>query len=373
MQGSIVDILAVLLCLPLIISLLTRPIIWHNLVTLIIVFLAICTLSSAINGIDRSDIISIVRMLMITLIPLLVFLNLEISDKQTMQCVNAYLTGCSLLAVIQIFTFLTQGIDTAMYTLGLHKNFIGVVTGCGMGIALARLLTEKPGSRGRSWLMTVLALCGAGLLLSLSRGAWVATGIGSTMLTFLTGRVRIAISAGIVGSGVIIAIWSMLPDEATDYATDLNYQTKNVQSRLYTMGKTMDAFEESPLIGAGVGLRKYIEPHNVLILTLGETGIIGLLAFTGLFGAAFWQLYRLWKTAPEVSRSLVLCALAILTISFFHGLFDVYWRRGVAFISWGLIGMAYIHCWRHRSLQVPTCSQDDKPSEALAQGEGGSQ
>lgn len=370
LQGSIVDVLALLLCLPLVASLLTRPIIWHNLVTLIITFLIICLMSSAINGIDRSDITSIVRMLMITLIPLLVFLNLEISDKQVMQCVNAYLAGCSLLAIIQIFTFLTQGIDAAMSVMGLGKNFIGTIAGGAVGIVFSLFLGNTSSDHKKLiWLSTVLCLAGTSLVLSLSRGAWLATLGGCIILILLTGRVRAAMWAGIISVSVVFAVWGMLPQKATNYATDLNYKTENVQSRLDAMNKTMDNFEASPLIGSGVGLRKYIEPHNVLVLTLGETGIVGLLAFTGLFVAAFWNLYHLWKSAPETSRSVVLCAIAVFTISFFHGLFDVYWRRGIAFISWGLIGMAYIQCWRHQRLQALACNNHQKEKPIIPQKE----
>lgn len=358
-QGSIVDLIALLLCIPLVISLFTRPIVWHPVATAICLFLGACLLSTILNGMDRSAVLSFVRMAMITLVPVLVFLNLPISDRQVNHCIYAFLAGSCLLAIFQGFTFLTSGINAAMYTLNLHKNFIGAIMGCATGVALSQLLSGTSSPRRRFWLIFALSLCSAGLILSLSRGAWLATLGGCALLIILTGRLRAAIGAAVIGITVIAAVWSLLPDDATDYATDLNYRTQNVQSRLHTMDLTIDAFESSPFIGRGIGLRRYIEPHNVLVLALGETGILGTLFLIGMFVYPFWSLKFLWKTAPEVSKPIVLCAITFLTISFLHGMFDVYWRRGPAFIAWGMVGLAYIHSSRNLNIPQKTDPSDN--------------
>lgn len=341
-QGGIVDVLAIFLCLPLLLALLSRPINWNRLSIYVLLFLGICTLASVWNSFAPADAVSIIRMGMITIVPLLIFQNLELPQDWEFACINAYLTATVVLVGFQLVAFLQDGYVAAFYVLGLHKNFIGIIMGTAVGITTALLLSDSIRKFNRLWLYTVLAICSTGLVLSLSRGAWLATCSGIALLALFIGRIRSLLAGSFVVALTVLFVWGFLPKEATTYATDISPESHNISSRFEMMETVMAVFQQNPFLGSGVDLRKQIDPHNVIVLTLGETGLIGLVAFLTMFGSGFLLLRKLWLAAPDEARPLVLAATATFTIAFSHGLFDVYWRRGVAFISWGLIGIAYV-------------------------------
>ena len=141
---------------------------------------------------------------------------------------------------------------------------------------------------------------------------------------------------------VLFVVWHMLPEKATDYASDVSANAHTTQNRLYAINLVMDAYYESPLIGVGVGLRKKLEPHNVLVLTLGEEGILGVCCFIGMFAGGFYTFAVAWRCSrdePE-AQQIVIIGVCLLCLSLVAGMMDVYWRRGVGFLGWASVGMA---------------------------------
>ena len=96
------------------------------------------------------------------------------------------------------------------------------------------------------------------------------------------------------------------------------------------------------MVGVGIGLRKRVEPHNVLILTLGETGILGLVGFLGMFAGGFYTFYLAlkWARGNLPATQIVLIGTSLFLVSLLHGMMDVYWRRGVGLMGWACVGMS---------------------------------
>ena len=66
-----------------------------------------------------------------------------------------------------------------------------------------------------------------------------------------------------------------------------------IYSRLAAMQYSMNVFQKYPVFGVGVGLRKIVpEPHNVVITTMGESGVVGVAVLLVMFGAGFRTLFR---------------------------------------------------------------------------------
>ena len=308
----------------------------------LLIFCAVVSISSAVtwDGLDTAA--SLFRMFVVTVLSVLLFANAGVGVRVAHRCFGAYLVGITVLAVATVITFAIGGFKSSEYTLGINKNSLGPTFGCGVVIALAYLLTTAPPPRRRAWLVAALCASTVGLLLSLSRGAWVATGAGFLLILAMTRNVRALVVSVLLLSMVIAVMWSVLPPEARDYATDISAQTHTIQTRFATMADVMKAFQSSPLIGVGVGLRKQLEPHDVLILTLGETGVVGLLAFVGMFAAGFYTFFR----AARLTRGerdawpVIVIGASLLLVSLAHGLMDVYWRRGVGFMGWSCVGLA---------------------------------
>ena len=320
----------------------------------LLIFSAVATISSIVfwDGLDTAA--SLFRMFVVTVLSVLIFANAGARLSTAHRCFGAYLVGITVLAAATIITFAIGGFKSSEYALGINKNSLGPTFGCGVVIALSYLLTTMPAPRRRLWLMVALSGSTIGLLLSLSRGAWVATGAGFLLILAMTRNVRALLLSVVLLSGLIAVMWSVLPPEAKDYATDISSHTYTIQTRFATMGDVMKAFNSSPLIGVGVGLRKQLEPHDVLVLTLGETGVIGLLAFIGMFAAGFYTFIRaarLTRGDPQAWSAIVIGA-AVLLVSLTHGLMDVYWRRGVGFMGWSCVGLAASMILQRQSARV---------------------
>ncbi|MCC6484206.1 MAG: O-antigen ligase family protein [Armatimonadetes bacterium] len=308
----------------------------------IFVFLGVDIVSSTVSWDGLGTGVSLARMTVATLIAVAIYANIDTRQRTALNCFNAYLLAIDVLAVFSVVAFLTGGIHASEYTLGLHKNALGPSYGCGIVIALGMLLLEKPSSRRRLWLAGTLFAAVVGIVLSLSRGGWIATAAGCLLLLFLTKQVRAFVSGLVIAIPAAVLVWHALPEEATEYASDISAKAHTIQTRFATMQDVMAAFHKSPIIGVGVGLRKQAEPHNVFILTLGETGILGAIGFVAMFAGGFWTFVLARRTAGKdrLTDEILILGMSVLLVSVTHGMMDVYWRRGVGFMGWAAVGMA---------------------------------
>jgi hypothetical protein len=262
-------------------------------------------------------------------------------DKDTIFVKSSmlYLCSCVLLSLIMICLALTQGMANAMYPLGIHKNAIGPIFACGIILSFPFCMSGRKSSQLAGWIAG--SFCLAGLLLSMSRGAWFAFIVGFTFL--LTRRIYIKLRWPLLTGMILVVLFPMtMPASIREYAQDISLSAPTVHDRLHTVGQNLELFIASPWIGAGLDVRRGLEPHNVLTLTIAETGLLGLISFV-------WVLFNVWKyyryqmrryasNQPEM-LFLSICA-SIFLIAIMHGMVDVYWRRGIALLAWALYGAA---------------------------------
>jgi putative inorganic carbon (HCO3(-)) transporter len=260
------------------------------------------------------------------------------------RCYLGYLLSVNVLSLAVIGAFARGGIQGSMYALGMSKNFTGPVLGCGIGVAVVYLVTE--GIRGRRgiWLLGTLGLASGALILTLSRGAWIATAVGTLIAVCTTRNFRLVIIGGIVGLIGCAATWKLLPDTATEYASNVSSKASSINLRLQYIDYVMARFRSNPVFGVGVGLRKVMEPHNVIVLTAGESGVVGVAAFVGMFVAGLWTTISAWRRAKHLiaARQLAAMATVVFSIALIDGMMDVYWRRGIGFMGWAGVGIAVL-------------------------------
>ncbi len=317
-------------------------------------FLLIATIGTLVNWQGWASLVSLSRMAVVTLGALLIFANADGRMKTFYRCVDAYLLGVLILAFIALFTFLGSGIKASMYTLGLHKNHLGPAFGCGIVMSLGILLAHRPSGTRRMWLLGTCAASAMGILLSLSRGGWFATSAGVLLLLYLTRNIRAFAAVLAVSVPVLAILWMTLPEESREYATEITGRAKTVQTRIASIEEVLEVYRESPLIGRGVGLRKYIEPHNVLVLTLGESGLLGLGGFLAMVWGGITTFRRaLRRCDDEQRKTLLMVGLSVFVLTLCHGLMDVYWRRGVGFLGWAFVGMAAAFLQQRQKRTLP--------------------
>ncbi|NJL27086.1 MAG: hypothetical protein HC897_03965 [Thermoanaerobaculia bacterium] len=180
-----------------------------------------------------------------------------------------------------------------------YMTFAGVLQ-VGALLLVARLLTGGY-KRPLNWLS--LALITWTLLLTLTRGAWVALAV--TMLAFVVARARrylpLIVAAALVLVFLAPGSWRERMRSIGDLHDFSNYD------RLCMADAAFYMIDERPLFGIGPGMVKvrypiYRQPtaprstvphlHNTFLGLAAETGLLSLGAYLWLIGTSLWLAYR---------------------------------------------------------------------------------
>jgi O-antigen ligase len=227
------------------------------------------------------------------------------------------------------------------YVLGLHKNGVGGSLSCAV-IVCSELWFAARTPRRRAILSWVLGVLVAGLFFSLSRGGWIGAATGIMLILAMRRQFGLLVKVGFAFVPVIAICWHFLPEKSRDYTTGLSSDNWNIRMRYHSVDFAREKFEEDPVFGAGVGLRKEYDATNLFWLTLAETGVPGMLTFIAL-QLAFLRM--VWKTQQRLHRSEALYSAvaiggALVAGRLVHGMVDHYWSRGAITIAWAGAGMA---------------------------------
>jgi O-antigen ligase len=194
----------------------------------------------------------------------------------------------------------------------------------------------------------------AGIVVSFSRGGWLATaGALAVMAAFLGRRLAIAVS---VGAFVIVVAISANLHQMAPEAIQLRYGQIRDQLTIFDVSSVMltpenfaavermahwqtglAMWESAPLLGIGAGnfdprYREFaVHPtllhprghaHNYYIHALAETGIAGLLAYLVLLGTAVAIGIRAWRSRESLARAIGIGALGMTAALMLHGLVE---------------------------------------------------
>ncbi len=227
------------------------------------------------------------------------------------------------------------------YFLGLNKNGAGASIACALIVGVECWLSEPKTQQWR-WL-AVLGVLAGGLIMVLSRGAWLAAMAGVAFLFAWRGMYRRLLMLGMLLIPVVGIVWLSLPEESRQYASSFDNSRYNIKARELNSEWAMEQWRSSPWIGVGVGLRKEFDATNVILLTLAESGPLGVFALIGVHSCVLWGVWRrrvgLNRMLSPAASSHALAG-AVLLSKFVHGLVDHYWSRGAIMIAWASVGFA---------------------------------
>jgi O-antigen ligase len=198
----------------------------------------------------------------------------------------------------------------------------------------------------RAWVRLRWAAIGLGILAvfnTLTRGIWIALIMGFLAQLALNMRRRV---------GVVVAIVALFPFALPMSSILLGgdgsslkgrlQNTETIYARLATFGAALRMFAHRPIIGIGYGtfteeyeskpdlyvnyFRNVISvnhPHNAYLVTLAETGILGLSFFLVVVGTAFFMARQVkrYDDAPlhvGFANALICILLAYLVDGFGH-------------------------------------------------------
>lgn len=296
-------------------------------------YFMVCLCSSLLHWQGADAIISLVQMFLYFVVAVAVFCSFAARSEQML---------LAFYVLVGVGAFLSvMGLATNFWFIGLNKNGIAASLASAFLVGTDLCLAART-RRSRGWLLAALGVIGVGLLMSLSRGAWMGTISGVVFIFLLRREYKLLARVILAMVPLLAAFWLLLPPEAKDYATGFGAEHYNIKLRYDSLDLARGYFTQSPLYGMGVGLRKNYDATNILMMTLAETGVLGLAGFL-LIHAAFYRM--IWRAqawiAPSETLYTFLCIGGALVLDkFVHGLVDHYWSRGAIMAAWGAAGMA---------------------------------
>lgn len=299
----------------------------------VLLYFAVCGFSSAIHWRGDTAIISLAQMFLYFVVAVMVFCVFTPESRQYRMAFHALVWVGVFLAV--------AGLATHYWFYGLNKNGIADSLSCSFLVGVELILTAET-KRRRQVLALALLVIAAGLLFSLSRGAWVGT-LGGVVCIFALRRNLLRLfQVGLLLLPLLLLFWFTLPASSREYATGFGRDHYNINARYESIDIAEGYYSQSPLYGMGVGLRKDYDATNVLLMALAETGVLGLAAFLLIHGAFFRMIWKAQaRIAPSEALFTFLCVGGALVLNkFLHGLVDHYWSRGAIMCTWAAAGMA---------------------------------
>jgi len=299
----------------------------------VLLYFAVCLFSSLLHWQGQTALLSLFQMVLYFIVAVGVFCAFPLDPRQYWPAFNA-------LVFVGVFLSVA-GMATGYWFIGLNKNGIASSLACCFLVGVELLLSSP--SRGRRQVLGVaLVVIAAGLLFSLSRGAWLGTAAGVVFIFALRRRLGLLLRISLALLPLLIVFWLALPQASRDYAMGFGQDHYNIKLRYQSIDLAETIFYQSPIYGMGVGLRKDYDATNILLMTLAETGILGAAALLLIHFAYFRMI---WQAQKRVARSEALFSLlciggALVLDKFVHGMVDHYWSRGAIMAAWASAGMA---------------------------------
>jgi O-antigen ligase len=196
-------------------------------------------------------------------------------------------------------------------------------------------------------LLAAWVLGGAGLLLCLSRGAWLGFGVAAIAGIIVFGRKKYWLAALVAMACAAVIIVSV-PN--LRYRLILPFKgEKSSVARLSLWHTGTKMIKASPLLGQGLTgfgsnwykyntdphLGHYNFPHNIFLNFWVDTGLLGLLSFAGLLLCGWWYGFKYRRNTYALGLALFLLALTA------HGLIDTpYLKNDLALVFWLIWGIS---------------------------------
>jgi O-antigen ligase len=206
-------------------------------------------------------------------------------------------------------------------------TFAGIL--CQLVVFGAVVALAPRATRWRAWISTAAVVMFAALLLTMTRGAWIAVFAGLGAACVLV-RSRSLIVATVLALGVMLFYThEYRNDQGRTLAVDTfatQQADRNVATRLVLWDMSWHMFLDHPLLGVGMGdysieaerrlaarhVRTTVDSHNIYLQLLATRGLVGFIPFAGycvVLVLSLWKLFR--SAAPEsMARYYAIGALA---------------------------------------------------------------
>jgi len=311
-----------------------RPVALGPIAIPVFSYFAVCVYSSLANGHGGDVLVPLFQMFLYLVVAVVIFSSLVDREEDLLLSLNG-------AVLVGVFLSLACLVMKSNYFLGLNKNGAGASLSCALLIGFELWLTANT-PRRRGWLLAAVVVTAAGLIFTLSRGSWMGALAGVFVITALRRRFQLLLRLLMILGPLAAICWQFMPSESKTYATNFDQNNWNIHQRYASIHIAQHFFEQSPVYGVGIGLRKQYDATNLFWFTLAETGVLGLAAFVLLhltFFRMVWSGRRLIRP-HEMPFSLLAVGGALVLDQLVHGMVDHYWSRGAITMAWASAGMA---------------------------------
>jgi putative inorganic carbon (HCO3(-)) transporter len=231
-------------------------------------------------------------------------------------------------------------------------NFAAAYLSISLASAAGLLFTNL--GRAYKWLaIAVMGFGGVALILTFSRGGWMALALSLTLICLLGWR-RSGLSLKTPIAVLLILGMLYLPFHSAISARLFGDDKGSAESRIPLMRLAFRIIEDNPILGVGannftVVMDGYLTSdfrvgwlfavHNKYLLVLAETGIIGLLAFLGFLLDALRKGWQCWARQDRLLSPLALGIMAGIAGHMVHMTVDVFRGRPTQQLLWLLAGL----------------------------------
>jgi O-antigen ligase len=217
----------------------------------------------------------------------------------------------------------------------------------------------------RAWYLFALALGLLGLVMTLSRGAWVALPLSLGFVALVLGSRQLLKlrTVAMFFVGLVIVAAAVAPMAPTIQRRLTHDDYKSAATRYPLDKAAWSIVKQYPVVG--IGLNNFAEVfkqhdttghsrifrgykqvvHNLYLLVWTEVGTLGLLAFLGIFAVPFWAALRGLSRAPPLYRGVLAGCVAGLGAHLIHGFVDPGFKSQMnisvlVFVLLGILGAA---------------------------------
>jgi hypothetical protein len=296
------------------------------------IYLLVLAWTSLRSGLEQEDIKALVQTFVTCGVTVAVFANM-VTDTESM--IRSFI----LLPIICVPIALIAIVTGNSNALGLHKNSVGGTLAIAI-VIVTNLEYSQIKFFGKRHLPRLLIVLIGGLVMSLSRGAWIGTIVGLAVSGLMWGRVVLVVRTLLVAVPVLLSLWLLLPTEKREYATGFQSDRWNIKTRLQTQDSLVKIVAKEPLFGVGIGLRKEVDATNFVLVTLAESGVVGMVAIICVFGTIIRVGFTVSRS--NTNQTFVLCGVlvvALLLCKIGHGMVDHFWGRGNGTVVWASVGL----------------------------------
>jgi O-antigen ligase len=255
-----------------------------------------------------------------------------------------------------------------------HPNVLGYYLEMALPLGLALFLVERR-TLQRMWYLAAFLATLAGLVATLSRGAWLSVPVSCGFTLWVLYRKRAfrlgsGVGLSLIGAVAIVFLYFAYPTIERRFLHDdyssaaarmpLNRATLSIIGQYPVVGVGLNNFAEvfhaydttgysriftkRSATGQAISSKPYKHVvHNLVLWVWAEIGTLGLLAFIWLFAAAFRLAWRASRGADDWSRAVLVACVAGMLGHLVHAQVDPGFRISPAvsmllYAMFGLIG-----------------------------------